>query len=462
MHRPAIGALTRMSLGIASLALLCAPPSLVAQPAGSEFRVNATTTNAQSQPAVASDSTGNFVVVWTSYGQDGAYEGVYGQRYGSAGVPVGPEFRVNTGTTGPQRYPAVSSDSNGNFVVVWASGNYAVVFGQRYSSAGAPLGSEFRVNASGSGRYPAVASDSTGDFVVVWQNGAGYGIHGLRFSSTGAPLGAGFRVDAASTDSLLAPKVASDSAGNFVVVWTDNGRDGYANGVFGQRFGSTGAPLGSEFQVNSFTTGSQLRPSVASDASGNFVVVWEDSARSGIFGQRYGSNGAPIGSEFRLDVGTTSRGRVSVASDALGNFVATWDFVESGGQNEGVFGRLYGSAGAPLGPGFHANSYTSTNEISPAVSSSSTGKFVVAWTRQSDGSSYGVFGQRYAGSTCAVGDANWDGAVNVGDVFYLINTLFAGGPAPVCSADVNADTKVDVSDVFYLINFLFAGGQPPQ
>jgi hypothetical protein len=59
------------------------------------------------------------------------------------------------------------------------------------------------------------------------------------------------------------------------------------------------------------------------------------------------------------------------------------------------------------------------------------------------------------------GDANGDGSVTVGDVFYLINYLFAGGPAPIGSGDANGDGSVTVSDVFYLINYLFAGGPAP-
>jgi N-acetylneuraminic acid mutarotase len=65
-------------------------------------------------------------------------------------------------------------------------------------------------------------------------------------------------------------------------------------------------------------------------------------------------------------------------------------------------------------------------------------------------------------TTKPAGDVNADGSVDVSDVFYLINYLFASGPAPVCSGDVNADHSVDISDVFYLINYLFAGGPPPQ
>jgi hypothetical protein len=85
---------------------------------------------------VASDSSGNFVVVWTSDEQDGSSWGAFGQRYDSTGAPLGPEFRVNTHTTNLQRFPAVASDSSGNFVVVWYSdqqdGSTYGVFGQRY------------------------------------------------------------------------------------------------------------------------------------------------------------------------------------------------------------------------------------------------------------------------------------------------------------------------------------------
>jgi hypothetical protein len=60
-----------------------------------------------------------------------------------------------------------------------------------------------------------------------------------------------------------------------------------------------------------------------------------------------------------------------------------------------------------------------------------------------------------------VGDANGDGSVDVGDVFYLVNTLFASGPAPLGSGDVNGDGVVNVADVFYLLNALFASGPAP-
>jgi large repetitive protein len=55
-----------------------------------------------------------------------------------------------------------------------------------------------------------------------------------------------------------------------------------------------GAPLGPEFQVNTYTTLEQWIASVAADGAGNFMVVWpsngQDGSGQGVFGQRY----API------------------------------------------------------------------------------------------------------------------------------------------------------------------------
>lgn len=60
------------------------------------------------------------------------------------------------------------------------------------------------------------------------------------------------------------------------------------------------------------------------------------------------------------------------------------------------------------------------------------------------------------------GDANHDLVVDVGDVIYIVNYLYANGPEPLPleSADVNCDGIVNISDVVYLVNYLFKGGPP--
>jgi len=184
--------------------------------------------------------------VWAGAGvSDGA--GVFGQRYNSAGTPQGGEFRVNTYTTGAQGSPAVAADGAGNFLVVWSgqgAGDNAGIFGQRYNSAGTPLGTEFRVNTytSGAQDFPAVAADTTGSFVVVWEgpgDGSGLGVFGQRFASDGRRLGSEFPANT-YTDEEQAGSAIAGAGGKFVVVWRSYGQDGSYVGVFGQRFGLCG------------------------------------------------------------------------------------------------------------------------------------------------------------------------------------------------------------------------------
>jgi hypothetical protein len=60
------------------------------------------------------------------------------------------------------------------------------------------------------------------------------------------------------------------------VVWHDARQEGTANiGVFGRVFDSGGAPHGSDFHVNTYTTGSQQYPVVTANATGSFTVMWE-------------------------------------------------------------------------------------------------------------------------------------------------------------------------------------------
>jgi hypothetical protein len=119
---------------VACTLALAAAATWAQVPSGPEFRVNAYTTAVQNDPAIASDASGNFVVVWVSSGQDGSLDGVFGQRFDAAGAAQGAEFQY---TTGRQVSPAVASLPNGHFVVAWVSdgqdGSSYGVFARRFA-----------------------------------------------------------------------------------------------------------------------------------------------------------------------------------------------------------------------------------------------------------------------------------------------------------------------------------------
>src|SRR5690606_25950656 len=132
-------------------------------------------------------------------------------------------------------------------------------------------------------------------------------------------------------------QVAIDHAqdGSYVVIWSSRDQDDPGQedqGVFGQRFDHLDLPLGTEFQVNTTTTGDQEsnRNSLAVDEDGDFVVTWWDSNGAdgnfyGVFLQRYDNEGNAVGGEIQVNDYTTSNQRSpSVANETNGAFVVVW------------------------------------------------------------------------------------------------------------------------------------------
>src|SRR5205823_125788 len=92
---------------------------LIAEGVVNTYADGATATDGARPVGMAAN--GNYVVVWSSAGQDGDGWGVYGQRFDARGTALGGEFRVNSTTAGDQNRPAVAVAPDGSFVVVWQS-----------------------------------------------------------------------------------------------------------------------------------------------------------------------------------------------------------------------------------------------------------------------------------------------------------------------------------------------------
>src|SRR4051794_9058566 len=136
-----------------------------------------------SRPAVAADSRGNFVAAWARHFNDrwdGARQwDVSARLFDAAGNPRGPEF-LAAGGPGDQATPAVAMDDDGDFVIAWANHPGGVgripqptIHVKRYNAAGVPQGSELVLStgATQGEVAPSVAMNAAGDFVVAWNAG---------------------------------------------------------------------------------------------------------------------------------------------------------------------------------------------------------------------------------------------------------------------------------------------------
>ena len=123
----------------------------IATPVGVEFQANSFTSGGQSYQDVAADSAGNFVVVWQSPNQDGYGSGIFAQQFNDSGTPAGSEFQVNSDVPKSQTEPAIAVDHDGDFVIVWTSygqdGSESGVFARLFGPSGEPQATEFQVNS---------------------------------------------------------------------------------------------------------------------------------------------------------------------------------------------------------------------------------------------------------------------------------------------------------------------------
>ena len=397
-------------------------------PLGGEFLVNSTTADSQGLADLAVAPDGSYVVVWQSYNQDGGDMGIYLQRFAADGTALGSETLVNTTTANWQQNPAIAMDSSGNFVVVWDSypgqdGAWYGVYGQRFNASGTKVGGEFLVNTTtGSDqRAPDVAMDAGGGFVVVWEgNGTGdtYGVFVQRFDAAGVKQGSETLINTSTTGQQKQASIAIDGSGKFVVAWY-NAND---QQVYARRYDAAGTPLSSEFVVNTTSAGIQWHPSVGMNATGQFVIAWRDEVGKNIFAQRYDAAGSAQGGEFQvnIDVDNESDPQVAVYSD--GGFAIS--FTRTVGTNSDVYVRRYDSNGNTVGAEVRVNATTASNQMNDSIAMLPSGDFLVAWQGYSPGDTSGILTRR-------LGDTVSNLSFSGGDGIDDSSMTFTGTPADI-------------------------------
>ena len=389
------------------------------------FPVHVATLGEQRSSSATAGADGGFVVAWQeSPNYPGVEYDVVARRYDKSGAATSGPFPVNEWLTGQQRNPSIASDSAGNFVVVWngvQGGPDDEVFARRYDATGTALTSEFQVNTFTTGfQGSADVAMSDNGFVVVWassaQDGDASGVHARRYDADGNSLGAEFLVNTYTTGEQDNPRVAMAASGSFVVGWRSQDQDGDGSGVFAQRYSADGNPNGLELPVNTYTTGDQEAPDVAA-SDFDFVATWQgfsDGSGSGIFARTAGPSGF-FGPEFQVNTHTTGlQGHPRVARDRPnfleGGFIVTWDSIGQKVPNSsfpGVFAQRF--ANAPFstaafavanpprrGSEYQINTYTIDGQSNPSIAVHRDGRFLIAWDSWGlHGTVSGVFARRF-------------------------------------------------------------------
>ena len=324
--------------------------------------VNTYTSGAQNHASMAKLQDGGYLVVWQSEGQDGSGWGVYGQRYSSSGGLVGSEFRANTTVIDSQYL------------------NYHDSLNQR------------------------IAALEDGGFVITWasnsQDGSGWGVYGQRYTEQGVPSGSEFRINTTTTGNQVDPSATGLNGGGLVVVWSDDRKDGGGWGIYAQRYDASGTKAGTEFKVNAQISANQYQPHVTALTGGGFIVAWRDDYSQNPMAQIYDITGAAL---LDVDLALTNAGNwqlhTSFVPRADGGFVAVWASAGQDGSDWGIFGKIFNAAGEAQSIEFPVTTTTIYSQTAPQVAAQADGSFMVVWmSDQQDGSGWGIFARRFDAS----------------------------------------------------------------
>lgn len=384
-----------------------------------EFQVNAYAIGEQYDARVDMDQEGNFVITWI----DKQRRHNYGRLYKSSGNPITQEFQI--GASNKTQFECdVLMHSNGNFVAVWQEINSSVpgssynIYARQYDNQGNPLAPPFDISTDAvcggspcnppsgieeSAQYgvnPAIGADNQGNFVVVWNVGSS--IYGQRYTSSASKTGQVFEIAANSNKSSFpSTSVDMNDSGSYVVAWT--GLDNDETGVFVQRYSSNGNTIGSVIQANTYTTGDQSNPDISIANDGSFIVTWQSYDQEGagqdfgIYAQRFDNTGNPIGPELHVNSYTSDAQRSpSISTLDDGTFFIAWSSFGQDGFQEGIYGQFFDNLGNTIDGEFRLNNLIDPEQDYPATATN--GESIVIGTWQdgaNDGSFTGIFGQRY-------------------------------------------------------------------
>lgn len=363
--------------------------------------------------AIAVTGRGELAIVWEGIDDGASSHGVFARLYDAAGRPKGPAFLAPSEIFSNQTNPKVAADRAGNFVVAWQGGgptvgNHTVggdgdrtgVFVQRFDSRGRRQGRQIRANREIAGYQlsPVVAMDRNGSFVVAWYDcpisTLECGLRAQSFSAAGSRKGQEVKVDLEAGDFFGREIFVAVTPEGFSLGWTEYDPVVSSISEFTPviaRFTPAGRPLGVPFRLSDGDrdgAGWTLAGLGASEASSAALFR---GGRNSI--QVFSPEGDPLGS--RKVVGKRApclvggdrdywcENVLALAMNASGQFAVVWYVdrtdIPFGPTREDLWAQLFDADGQPQGERFQVNRDYAGSNGAVAAGLSDSGVLTVLW-----------------------------------------------------------------------------------
>jgi len=277
---------------------------------GANFKVNINP-DSSALPNIAVANNGNFAVCWLDVNNDGLtiLTKVKCRIFDYNGIPLTGEIILNDTLGRVVTTPSIGISNDNEFTISWSQKD---ILYQKIDSSGNKIGSNQKVNddiGSYTQDYPAITVRRDGSFIITWNDTRPPGmvhaddIYMQMYDKSGNTVGVNQKVndDLANTNQQIAPKISSDSLGNFVIAWSDGRLNNSHGEVFAQMYNISGTKIGQNFRVtNSSLQFGKGVGGVSMKPNGDFVIGWSEF-RPNIpqcYFQRYNNTGSQIGINY--------------------------------------------------------------------------------------------------------------------------------------------------------------------
>ena len=296
------------------------------------------------------------------------------------------------------------------------NGQHTQIKAQFFNADGTASGSTVAVNPSTTGSnggvtqltqdQGTVASLYGGGAVVAYRvlNNSGFTVlQGQRFAADGTAVGSAFSIGGRAGFSVTDqnPAAAGLHDGGFVVAYAEpdayrflNGVTTETNGIYVQRFDSSGASVGTPVQVNTATAqrfSGLDSPAVAVLQDGSYVVTYRreptgTSNQATVFAQHFAADGTALGGELTVATNATaasSNGNPDNAPTITalheGGYAVAWAVPANSPAPGTIFAQVFAADGTRQGAAFIASkSGVNVSYASPASVTLGDGRLLVA------------------------------------------------------------------------------------
>ncbi len=303
-------------------------------------------------PQAISDGTGGVIVIWE------ADYGLYANRISPLGYKLWNSDGVlitNLNVSNPQ----IICDGSGGAFISWVDNRYynSDIYLQRIDNNGNILWQGDGI-AVCTNEYeqdlPVMCSDNSGGVYIAWQDSrnANLDIYAQRVNSTGAVQWTADGIPVYSdTYDQVSPQIASDGSGNAIIVWTDSRNFLSTLDIYAQKIDLAGSSLwAADGESVCSASDYQSNAKIVNSGTDEVIVAWEDERGSDkdIYAQRIITNNSYLYNYWSYDgeivcSASSDQYNIQLLSNSTGEAIISWTDERNGDRD--IFAQRINSTG---------------------------------------------------------------------------------------------------------------------